>query len=410
MSNMPDREEELRRWLLGTGAETTGTALLMEGLCAWLAEAGVPIERMLMAVRTIHPEIVAHTYAWKKQAAAVFEVDRIRRDVANDPDYEHSPIKHIHDGGSELRRKLECDADLSEFEVLAELQGDGYTDYIIFALPFTDGTRNTLSFATRAEGGFADGDLVLLRTMLPILMLLLEVRSSRQTAARLLDTYVGHEAGERIMRGEVVRGEGQHIHAVIWYADLRDFTKLSDTRPMEEVISVLDDWFEAMTHAIHDHGGQVLKFIGDGLLAIFPLGDAAFRHYTCRQAMHAAIEAQDAVAALNQRRAEQNQPTLNYRLALHVGDLMWGNIGAVDRLDFTAIGPSVNLTARLEALCGDLGVHVLMSEEFAKIAGENFDIVSLGEHYLRGVSEPQEVFTLRGDLTDAETKTEVAVN
>ncbi len=406
----PADETALRQWLLEDGVKAAGTASLIEGLCAWLAENAVPIERMLLTVRTIHPEILAHTYVWKKTARAVFEVDRVRRDIAMDPNYDHSPIKRIHDGAGELRRRLTDATDIDEFDLLPDLRDDGYTDYVIFSLPFTDSRRNTLSFATCAEGGFTDGQLDLLRGMLPILILLLEVRASRDMAARLLDTYVGHEAGERILQGDVVRGEGQHIHAVIWYADLRDFTTLSDTRPMEEVIAVLDDWFEAMTRAIHDHGGQVLKFIGDGLLAIFPLGDAAFRHYTCRQAMHAALEARAAVAKLNEQRLTRDQPALNYRLALHVGDLMWGNIGAVDRLDFTAIGPSVNLTARLEALCGILGLDMLMSEEFADIASESFDIVSLGEHFLRGVAEPQEVFALRAQAGIVKTEAEAAVD
>ena len=404
---MTEREAALSQWMLTEGVKLDETAALMEGLCAQIAGAGVPIDRMLMAIRTIHPEIIANTYAWKRQASAIFEVDRIRRDVANDPDYQHSPIKRIHDGDHELRRRLIDCPDLTEFDVLVELKEDGYTDYVIFALPFSDGLRNTLSFATLAPEGFSEADLALLRDMLPVLILLIEVRASRRMAAKLLDTYVGHEAGERILQGQVVRGEGQHIHAVIWYADLRDFTALSDTRPMKEVITVLDDWFEVMTRAIHDHGGQVLKFIGDGLLAIFPLGDAAFRHYTCRQALQAAVEARATVERLNELRRNKGDPLLNYRLALHVGDLMWGNIGAVDRLDFTAIGPSVNLTARLEALCGELGVHVLMSESFAGIAMENFDIISLGEHRLRGVTEPQEVFTLKSEFagTAAETVT-----
>lgn len=402
---MTDREAELRGWMLNDGRLSVSAAALMEGLCAEIVAAGVPIDRMMMAIRTIHPEILANTYVWKRQTSAIFEVNRIRRDVVNDPDYQRSPIKRIHDGEDEVRWRLTDGADVSAYDVLADLKRDGYTDYVIFALPFSDGIRNTLSFATQAEDGFSEADLDLLRSMLPVLTLLVEVRATRMMSARLLDTYVGHEAGERILQGEVVRGEGQHIHAVIWYADLRDFTALSDTRPMTEVIGVLNDWFEALTHAIHDHGGQVLKFIGDGLLAIFPLGDAAFRHYTCRQATQAAIEAQAAVDALNDRRKAKGEPELNYRLALHVGDLTWGNIGAVDRLDFTAIGPSVNLTARLEALCGELGVHLLLSAVFAEIAQEGFEIVSLGEHRLRGVAEPQEVFTLRRELAQQQAET-----
>lgn len=388
----------LQRWMLRETSGLPTTAKLVEEFCARLVDIGVPVARMLLSIRTIHPQIIAYTYAWKQAKGPVSEVDRVRRDITEDPEYLMSPVKRIHDGEDELRRHLIHSNGSDEFTILADLKKDGYTDYVIFGLPFSDGLRNTISFASKSPDGFTEAHLMVLRDLLPILSLLLEVRSGRRMAMALLDTYVGHEAGERIMLGEVVRGEGQHIHAVIWYADLKDFTKLSDTRPMEEVIAVLDDWFESMTHAIHGHGGQVLKFIGDGLLAIFPLGDAAFRHYTCRQAMNAALEAQAAVATLNEDRERAGQSALDYRLALHVGDLMWGNIGAVDRLDFTAIGPSVNLTARLEALCGDLGVHMVLSKDFADIARENYDIVSLGEHPLRGVTDPQEVFTLRQEL------------
>jgi adenylate cyclase len=210
----------------------------------------------------------------------------------------------------------------------------------------------------------------------------------------LLYTYVGHQAGERILKGEIRRGAGQAIQAVIWYGDLRGFTAMSDSRPTEEVIEALNSYFDCMASAIHRHGGQVLKFIGDGMLAIFPLVDAAFRQYAARQALQAALEVKTAMAKVNEARVLRRLSPLQYGLGLHIGELVWGNIGAVDRLDFTAIGPSVNLTARLEELSANLSVPIIMSAEFADAASEYLEAESLGDHTLRGLPEPVEVFTV----------------
>lgn len=405
--------EAVRRWLT-SGADTPpDQTSLLEAFCRELNSNGIPVDRAMYSVGTLHPQILAFTYIWRRgdgaaeaDATEVSKVERSAQDIVRHPDYLRSPIKAVHDGAEEMHLPVSLDLQSPEaredpdpFPIITGLRAQGFTDYVAFPVEFADGVRNVLSFATCHPEGFTEPVLAGFREIMPLFRLQSEVRAHRRTAMGLLDTYVGRAAGERILRGQVMRGQGEQIHAVIWYADLRGFTALSDKLPMEEVIVLLDDWFEAMTQAIHAHGGQVLKFIGDGLLAIFPLSDAAFRHYTVRQALLAAGEAEAAIEKLNQSR---DAPPLDYRLALHVGTLMWGNIGAVDRLDFTAIGPSVNLAARLEALCGELGINLLMSRDFAEIASNTHEIVSLGPHPLRGVAEPQEVFALSSEVAEAE--------
>jgi adenylate cyclase len=211
----------------------------------------------------------------------------------------------------------------------------------------------------------------------------------------VLDTYVGRLASGRILAGSISRGQGERIDAVIWFADLRGFTALSDLRPTGDVIAALNQFFDALAGAIESHGGQILKFMGDGLLAIFPVEDVAFRHYACRQALDAAIDAHEAVAKINVDRAAANAPILRFNVALHVGIVVYGNIGSASRLDFTCIGPAVNLTVRIEGIAAKLGVPVVMSAAFGNVVRESREtVVSLGKHSVKGLMAPPEVFTL----------------
>lgn len=393
MARLKERDKRaLRRWMWGEARSYRTTRELFQALCTRLVAMGVPIERSLLSVRTIHPQIMATGYLWKA-GHDVIAVDR-GHDILNDEAYLNSPFRLIHRGQDELRRRIVDPATPRDLPVVEDMRREGFTDYVAFAICFTDGTRNAISIGTRARNGFAEEHLEFVREVLPLFALLVEIQAGRRVATVLLDTYVGHQAGERILKGEIRRGAGQPIQAVIWYGDLRGFTAMSDSRPTQEVIEALNSYFDCMASAIHRHGGQVLKFIGDGILAIFPLVDAAFRQYAARQALQAALEVKTAMAEINTARGARRLPALQYGLGLHVGELVWGNIGAVDRLDFTAIGPSVNLTARLEELSAALRVPIVMSQAFAEAAREYLPATSLGAHQLRGLSEPVEVFTV----------------
>ncbi|MEQ8700022.1 MAG: adenylate/guanylate cyclase domain-containing protein [Bauldia litoralis] len=393
MARLKERDKRsLRRWMWGEARTYRTTRELFQELCRRLVAMGIPIERSLLSVRTIHPQIMATGYLWAA-GRDVIAVDR-GHDILNDDAYLNSPFKQLHEGREELRRRIADPDSPRDMAVVEDMRREGFTDYIAFTIHFTDGTRNAVSFGTKARLSFSDEHLDFLREILPLFALLIEIQAERRIATVLLDTYVGHQAGERILKGEIRRGAGQSIQAVIWYGDMRGFTAMSNSRPTEEVIDALNSYFDCMASAVHRHGGQVLKFIGDGMLAIFPLVDAAFRQYAARQALQAALEVKTGMDTVNETRRARQLPALQYGLGLHIGELIWGNIGAVDRLDFTAIGPSVNLTARLEELSASLHVPIVMSADFADAASDYLAAESLGEHSLRGLADPVEVFTV----------------
>ena len=255
---------------------------------------------------------------------------------------------------------------------------------------------HAVSWTTTRPGGFTDADMAALEAVRVALSRLSEIYALRRTAVSLLDTYVGHRSGERILRGQIRRGDIETINAVIWMSDMRGFTQLSNTRPGREVVDRLNAYFDCVVPAIEAQGGEVLKFIGDGVLAIFPIGEGqADLADCCRAALEAARQAQADASAHNDGMAHADLPALRFRLVLHVGEVLYGNIGGAQRLDFTVIGPAVNLAARLEALAGRLDRDLVVSADFAAacpVATEE-----IGRFPIRGFAEPQAVFTIRTD-------------
>ncbi len=237
----------------------------------------------------------------------------------------------------------------ANFAIVTELRADGYTDYVVYSVPFADGSFKALSLATRRPERFRGDELALFAAMIPAVAFNLEVQALRRTARTLLDTYVGQQSGGRVLEGQIQRGSGETIRAVIWLCDLRGFTNLSEALPRDALIDLLNCYFGPMCDAVTAAGGEVLKFIGDAMLAIFPVGEDPAR--VCVTALDAAERAQAALAEENKRRGDAGLPRIEYGLALHIGDVMYGNIGSDTRLDFTVIGPAVNLTARIESMC-----------------------------------------------------------
>jgi adenylate cyclase len=231
-------------------------------------------------------------------------------------------------------------------------------------------------------------------SIIPPLSRVAEILALSRTAANLLDTYVGHNAGERILAGHIQRGEVEPIHAVLWFSDLRGFTSLAAKLDAGALIRALNELFECQVPAIEKRGGEVLKFMGDGLLAIFPIksGGRSVAEL-CDAALDAADEAHGALAALNRRRAQAEELPLEFGLALHVGEIAYGNIGGAGRLDFTVIGPAVNLAARLEGLTSKLGKRIVLSEQFA--AATKRPVERLGEFELKGVPGSPTAFTAK---------------
>jgi adenylate cyclase len=298
-------------------------------------------------------------------------------------------------GDALLRLRLREVSD-DEFSLIAEFREAGMTDYLAIISRFSaEGALGEMdcvysSWTTRDPQGFSDDQIAALERIVPFLALAIKSVALTRVAANLVHTYLGRDAGERVLSGRIVRGVAERIEAAIWFSDLRGFTRITDTAP-EQVIPLLNDYADVIVSAIHDRGGDVLKLIGDGTLAIFT-GDS--RENACRDALTAAIEAQRGVRALNVERAQEGLPVTDMYLGLHIGEVFYGNVGSRERLDFTVIGPAVNETSRIAAMCRSVEQPVLVSDAFAKVGDNLSRLVSVGRYALRGVGRPQELFTL----------------
>jgi adenylate cyclase len=290
-----------------------------------------------------------------------------------------------------LRRRL-CDSDCPlDFSVLQQLKAEGGTDYVAIPMVRSDGETNAITFATDYKCGFTEHEIAGLEYVAQALGVIVELQSSRRIAKSLLDTYIGRRTGERVLSGSIRRGTGETIRAVIWDNDLRGFTALADRLPSEALNGLLNQYFEIMAGAVMAEGGEVLKFIGDGMLAIFEIGDTADIGHACHSALQAARNAAITAEQCNAERLAAGTPAIRFGIALHLGEVYYGNIGAPGRLDFTVIGPAVNQASRLEKLSAELGRSIVTSASFAAAAPQHLE--SLGFHRLRGVAEPQELFS-----------------
>ena len=397
---------ELHVWAVRQGLLGAAASELFTGFCQRLVEAGLPLWRAYAAMRTLHPQWGGYGYTWQRELNAIEPAQYGRGDGQN---WLTSPFAYLLDqaraGGEEhnpwqhLRRHLTGREAQLDFPVLEELAAAGGSDYFAQIVRFgaegdlSHGTGIAYSFAIDRPGGFRDDDLALLKAVLPALSLAMMTHAGHTIASSLLSAYLGDDAGRRVHSGEIERGSVESIRAVLWFADMRGFTTLADGTPGLEVIALLDEVFETLTAPLRSRGGQVLKFMGDGMLAIFPLM-AETQAETCRNAIHAAREAMHALDRINRARAEATKPVGEVDLALHIGEVLYGNVGAADRLDFTVIGPAVNEAARIETLCEPLGRKVLVSAEFAAAAGSCNGLQPLGHHRLRGVREPRAIYGL----------------
>jgi adenylate cyclase len=378
-------EDSVIRWLMTEGRHITDARNFLESFASCLTDAGVDVSRITTGVPVLHPQLFSMSALWERDKGVTERL--YRADPSQDAILANSPIRAAYDGRS-FRSRLTKPAENHEFPILAELRRGGVTDYVVLPVPFSDGTNKALSLATTRGGGFSDDEIELFRAMTPAVAVNLEIQALRRTARTLLDTYVGRQSGGRVLAGQIRRGMGETINAVVWLSDLRGFTSLSESLPRDELIEMLNRYFGPMCDAVEANGGEVLKFIGDAVLAIFPVGrDAAA---ACRRSLDAARTAHAAIEAENRLRATSGYPQILYGLALHVGDVMYGNIGADARLDFTVIGPAVNLTSRIESMCKSLNRSPLLSAEFARLSGMKIEL--LGEFALKGVGTPQLIY------------------
>ncbi|HUN53511.1 MAG TPA: adenylate/guanylate cyclase domain-containing protein, partial [Candidatus Sulfotelmatobacter sp.] len=364
--------------MLHHGRHMTRMREFGDEMCRRIVAAGIPISRGFCAVGTLHPQIQAAAYTWRRGDADAMRrlAEHGLRDQAN---FRNSPIAAVQASRRMLRRRLLDAACPLDFPVLAELKAEGETDYVAFPLCFSNGEVNAITWSTDHAEGFSEAAVAGLGEVAETLAVIVELQSSRRIAQTLMNTYVGKRSGARVLSGAITRGSGEVLRAVIWFCDLRGFTELADSLPRAELIALLNDYFEVMADAVRDAGGEVLKFVGDGMLAIFELRDAAETGRSAAAALAAAGVAAARVATVNAERRRAGRPELRFGLALHLGEVTYGNIGAPDRLDFTVIGPAVNHASRLEKLAGSLGRPVVASASFAA-AASGARLVSLGRH------------------------------
>jgi adenylate cyclase len=408
-----DRIAVLTAWLADAGLAGLSETELVRGFCERAVAAGLPIGRALVLIDTLHPVHEGRLFRWGHDPSEPLVVAYGRTGAASKPAassgvspgqqqsdanerWLRSPFfRMLQTGESRLRCLLTAENE-GEFSILPEMRAAGMTDYVAiinrFAPAGVIGEMDCLysSWATSNPGGFTEDQIEALTKVMPFLALAIKAVALARMTGTLMETYLGRDAARRVLSGRIMRGVADRIDAVIWFSDLRGFTRITDSAP-KQVIPLLNDYADVIVSTIHDQGGDVLKLMGDGTLAIFAADD---RGRACNAALRAAIAARRGVAQLNTRRTGEGLPVTDMYLGLHVGEVFYGNVGSTERLDFTVIGPAVNEVSRIAAMCRSVDQPVLVSEAFANVGSVRDRIVSVGRYALRGVARPQELFTL----------------
>ena len=394
---------DLSEWLLLKALESMPFDKIFDVFCQQICAAGIPLQRSHITLRAHHPEFGSRAYRWHRDDGNEHLTFERRPDAPQD--WLQSPLFYLLANDiPEIRQRLTDPNPVLSFPFFDDLRAIGTTDYFaakrffferkgsLAVDPMDTPEGMVISFASDAPDGFADAHLDGFRQLLPALALTLKSGANRQMAEDITATYLGADAGRRVLSGDIMRGSSEMISAVIWYFDLRSFTKLSETLPGPAIIEMLNDYFGMVVALVERHGGNVLKFMGDGLLAIFSLNEA---NDARANAVDAALALEEEIAAVNQRREEAGLTITGFTLGLHAGDVLYGNIGGKDRLDFTVIGPAVNTTARILGMCSHVDQNIVISSDVALPIKEDCpELVSLGLYRLRGVSARQELFTL----------------
>ena len=394
-----DQFTELTAWITEAGLAGQDEAATLTGFCERALSVGLPLARANVVIDTLHPIYEGRAFTWKRDRKETVLTEFGRSDERLDL-WERSPFYRLElSGESFLRRRLNAETE-GEFSIFSDLRAEGITDYLAitnrFAAEGIIGDMDCVysSWATDAPQGFRDSDVDDLSRLMPMVALTLKSASLTRIAGTLVETYLGRDAGRKVLGGRIGRGVADRIEAVLWFSDLRNYTRISDSADPEQIIPLLNEYAGAILSAIHEHEGDVLKLIGDGTLAIFTADD---RERASSAALSAANAARQGVAALNERRAADDLPITDVYLGLHVGEVFYGNIGSRERLDFTVIGPAVNEASRIAAMCRSVDQPLLVSAALANVGDNRKRLISVGRYALRGLSRPQELFTLDPD-------------
>lgn len=381
-------------WLFADGRRIESTNQFVHQLAHQLNDHGASIDRLMLSLLTLNPQIIGTAETWMKSTDTTTPVNA-SHGVRDSERFIGSPLQVIYETHKRVRRRLD---NLPEdaHRAYTELAEDGFTDYLALPVLFGEVAQPgaAIIISTRQKGGFSDKDIESFRQIRDFLAPVIEVHALRHISRSLMNTYVGKRTSEKVLAGMVKRGDADVINAALWYSDLRNFTQLTETLPAERLLGMLNDYFEFISAAVTARGGEILRFIGDAMLIVFPIDDNMCKQTACNAAIDSAIDARNTLASLNHQRRRHGQPTIEFGVGLNVGEVIYGNVGAPDRLDFTVMGPAVNRTARLEALTKELDCDILFSRNFAELITTPSEF--LGDHVMKGIAEPQPVYALCG--------------
>jgi adenylate cyclase len=384
-----DTIDGIAEWLVGPARHIVSGIASFDEFAWRLLAAGLPLLRVTLHVGTIHPQFLGTTMVWWRDIGKTTQV-MIGHEIGDAIPYGKNPVRRVCEGRETLRRRLDLPDDQLDFDVLFELRERGGTDYLALPIAGVHAVDYMVTFVTDRPGGFAANETDDLARMAQRLAVVVDRHSQWWITRNVLSAYLGERTGPKVLAGQIRRGTGVELTAVLWSSDLRGFTERSDRLPGNRMIEILNTLFDAQAIAIRDRGGEILKFIGDGILAVFPIEDMATIPSVARDAVAAAHTALAAVRRLVGDPAMADEPPLEIVVALHIGTVSYGNIGAADRLDFTVIGPAVNLVSRIEGMAKALDRPILVSSDFAQALGDG--LVSVGLHHLRGLAMPHELF------------------
>ncbi len=390
----------LLHWVLHEAPSLANISELTTAFARQMRSVGIPLWDMTVVIPTLHPQVTALVHQWKSSNGELTVLEPGFEELES-PEYLNSPLVPLFDGAGGIRRRLDIENPQLDFGVLHDLLTEGATDYVAMPMLFSDQKINVLSISSKRPGGFTTNDLGHLYEALAVMGRIYEVHILQRKATTLLDTYLGSHAGTRVLNGLIRRGDSENIRAVIWFCDLRGSTPLAESMSRDEFLASLNEYFDAVAGAVLDNEGQILRFIGDAALAIFPIeapSEASLDYEissrkACEQALTAASEAALRIKTTNAGRKKENKLPLDYGIALHLGDVSYGNIGTGNRLEFTVIGDAANRAARIESMCKTLNKPLLLSTEFVSASGsEKFE--SVGRYELRGIDGLQEIYAL----------------
>ena len=386
-----DSLDAIAEWLVGAAREIPSGLQVFDEFAWRMLATGLPLLRVTLHSGTLHPQFLGTTLIWWRTSGKS-EQTLIAHEITDLINYEDNPVQRVCVGGETLRRRLDVPDDVLDFAVLRELKAQYATDYLALPIRSVHGRNHyyMVTYVTDRPGGFTRNEIADITRVSQRVAVVCDIQGQRWIATNVLNAYLGPKTGPRVLAGQIRRGTGEELTVVLWSSDLRGFTERSDRLPGDRMIGILNALFDVQAKAIYDHGGEILKFIGDGLLAIFPIEDGGMADRAAANALAAAQEALEAVRRLNNEPSMAGEPPLEIVVALHVGKVVYGNIGAAGRLDFTVIGPAVNLVSRLEGMAKTLNTAIVLSDDFADAYGR--PLTSLGHHTLRGLAKPHELF------------------